>query len=216
MHGKTVKINSKLLNVVLKILHHSNEERVNWFLSTSLFGNSIALGHFRSKSSFLVDTTQRGRTSGRRGVSWLVRVRHREGSNLLENPLTVPLYVCLCVQLKSFIIFSTLNIVFFRPASSHQLVVSKWNNNFPCWWYVIQFVWSQFRSYKLASAWPKANNYIPSYFLTILYNKTNRRANSEINFWCENLHDSRNSSTHHQELSTEHSALAHVINFDDS
>ena len=183
---------------------------VNWFLSTSLFGNSIALGHFRSKFSFLVDITQRGRTSGRRGVPWLVRVRHREVSNLLDNPLTVPLYVCLCVQLKSFIIFSTLNIVFFRPVSSQQLVVSKWNNNFPSWWYVIQLDLSlEVTNFQVPGH--KHITYIPSYFLTVLYNKINKRANSEINFWCEILHVSRNSSTHHQELSTEYSALPHVI-----
>ena len=45
----------------------------------------------------------------------------------------------------------------------------------------------------------------------LLYNKTKRRANSEIHFSCETLHVLGNSSTHHQELATVHSALVRVI-----
>ena len=45
----------------------------------------------------------------------------------------------------------------------------------------------------------------------LLYNKTNRHNNFWIYFWCETLHVSGSSSTHHQELATVHSALAQVI-----
>jgi len=45
------------------------------------------------------------------------------------------------------------------------------------------------------------------------YNKTNRRTNFLILFWYLTLHVSGNFSAHHQELSTVHSTLAHVIQF---
>ena len=44
-----------------------------------------------------------------------------------------------------------------------------------------------------------------------LYNKTNRRTNIPNLFWYETLHVSGSSSAYHQELSTVHAALAHVI-----
>jgi hypothetical protein len=48
-------------------------------------------------------------------------------------------------------------------------------------------------------------SYIPS------YNATNRNTNSQNHFWCETLNFSGSSSAHHQESTTVHSALAHVI-----
>ena len=50
-----------------------------------------------------------------------------------------------------------------------------------------------------------------AYVPRLLYNKTNRRAQILNLFWYETVHVSVSSSAHHQELSTVHSALAHVI-----
>jgi len=43
------------------------------------------------------------------------------------------------------------------------------------------------------------------------YNKINRHTNFQILFWYLNPHVSDSFSAHHQELSTVHSALVHVI-----
>jgi len=45
-------------------------------------------------------------------------------------------FVYTTVQLPNF---HASNAVFFHPTSSHQSLVSQWNNNYPCWWYVTQF-----------------------------------------------------------------------------
>ena len=51
----------------------------------------------------------------------------------------------------------------------------------------------------------------PTYWISFLYNKTNRRTNFPNLFCQETLHVSDTSSAHHQEFSTVHSALVYVM-----
>ena len=78
-----------------------------------------------------------------------VTVHRFEDLDVLNYSLPMPL--CLNCPTSRF----TLNVVFSHPTSSHQSVVSQWNNNNPCWWYVMQFVWLRSMRYRFLSIWQR-------------------------------------------------------------